>query len=241
VVLKALDRNLKSRFQTAAEFAACLEVACAGAVPREVGRQVRRLCGSVLEARTHAVTEIVQHSAADPSRSMMVNRLLRPRRPEEAEPTIAAPEPSFDETSTTAEINTAGQFAGSLRRYRAKPAALATAAALLLAATLITAILTIVPRALFVEPAAASRSSVAAAAPSRSPNANKASDSAFEESLSTPIAASAEPVASVEPPAPRRTAVRRTTVRPKPVKKPSCDPPTYTAADGIIKFKRECL
>jgi serine/threonine-protein kinase len=96
VVMKALDRNVATRFQTALEFADALEEAVPLASHRKVGDWVQRLCGTHLAEQSRRVSDI-ERSSSDPDSSKDAEALLRSRRG-------SIPAGPVDPTGSTADV-----------------------------------------------------------------------------------------------------------------------------------------
>lgn len=76
IVMKALERDLDKRFQTALEFADALEDAVPLASHRKVGEWVERLCSTCLDKRAERVSTI-ERASYDPNASTDPQALLR--------------------------------------------------------------------------------------------------------------------------------------------------------------------
>ncbi len=90
VVLKALQRDPKNRYQTAREFAVALERVCGPATPSEVGDWVKSVAGDELAARAERVAAIETQSS-----SSIIRPLQLPPRISETVP-VRVPAPQFD-------------------------------------------------------------------------------------------------------------------------------------------------
>lgn len=100
IVMKALERDLDKRFQTALEFADALEEAIPLASHRKVGELVERLCSEGLGKRAEKVSNI-ERSTFDPTASTDPQALLRSGR-------FSAPQNPADSTTSKTGQTDAG-------------------------------------------------------------------------------------------------------------------------------------
>ena len=100
VVMKALDRNVNTRFQTAREFATAIEEVINVSTPRKVGEWVALVGSKYLAERASTVSQI-ESSSFDALVSSDPHQVLRLKRP--AIPSDADAKPSENESGNPAE------------------------------------------------------------------------------------------------------------------------------------------
>jgi eukaryotic-like serine/threonine-protein kinase len=243
VVMKALDRNVAARFQSAREFADAIEESIPLASHRKVGGWVERLCGQALSQRALRVSEI-ERLTFDPDSSKDLEHVLGSRTPgvSPVEPGSAGRPQTLTQLSVSMHIEAPpSPEAPSPHRgwvRRAWPLLVgATVLALLLVAGL-----RLWPHRTDTRAAASPALPAVPPAPDPLPPppvvpsaAPAADESASAPAPSEPSTAADARRGSAKPAAARPAKLRR------PAAKKNCDPPYYLDFQGIRRVKPQCL
>jgi serine/threonine-protein kinase len=239
VVLKALDRVVERRFQSANEFALALEQAVPPATPREVGAFVTSAASALLRERAalvkraHHVDGMVPEPAPArrPSLSVMVGASLAvtalalgvglgfnfdrgEARADEPASKTAPTKPNSTEPSQTEPGSTDTAPARSAAAHLEDPSQVRKAA-----------------------------SDAERRAPSDLEGQDTPASVTGEPRATTNTPAAPRPATSVarSKPASARSTARKSASASPVASKPNCNPPTYEGSDGIRHFKKECL
>lgn len=241
VVMKALERDPKDRYQTAREFAIALEGAGQIATPHMVGSWVEENAGSGLKRRM----ELVQ---AIESMSVDLADLSNNEETTQVEPSSSPSELTSTSTSNAGSLTITGSFEQPRRRRGwvvLSLLALGGAAALFISEQKqwpVEAVSSSTPMkaapVVSVEPPSVEPATSTSAAPAPS------SSAAAIPSAVVPL--SAKPAAEVVPKPRPVTPTPAPTPKPKPTAKPrparvDCDPPYTIDARGIKRLKPQCL
>jgi Serine/threonine protein kinase len=115
-VMKALDRNVNTRFQTARDFATAIEEAITVSSPRKVGEWVARMGGKDLVRRAGTVAQI-ESASFDAIVSSDPLHMLRSKRAPRASDPDAKPSGSTrdDHAVQTASLSSTNQLSGTGR------------------------------------------------------------------------------------------------------------------------------
>jgi serine/threonine-protein kinase len=270
VVMKALDRNVDTRFQTARDFATAIEEVINVAGPQKVGDWVAQMGGKDLSDRADMVSEIDVSSfdalvSSDPLQVLKSKRVANTQdletkrdgntRKHKAEQSASVGDPRQESVTALLPTPPIGLLPGV--SPLAHGTRLAIAGAFLLALAVVVGAVGLSHRGrakaagdvsarALPEPQARPRTEVAisvAAAPTESPaTASGAARLAVQE---PPAAA-----AAIEPRIRAAAADRRSNAKiaaaglsrtGKPQEKKNCDPPYYIDPNGIRRIRHECL
>lgn len=262
ITMKGLERDPERRYATALEMAKALEAVGGLARPAEVGAWVEEISGEVLKKRAAQVKEIESDSIG--SVPLPEGVPFMPKSPQVGEPTMQLEEPegltmNMRAAEPPAEAEEpASAPAPAPKRTRWMP----LAATLVLALVLGVAWWSSSPSAPTTSPEAAEASSGAMApnaglipstkdqaAPEPAEGTPALAASGTPEAAGTPAplpqgpsaapAVSAAPVATTERPRAARARAHR--AAPAKGAKPDCSPSYFFDADGIKRFKPECI
>jgi serine/threonine-protein kinase len=220
VVLCALQRNPRDRYESALEMQQALQQALAPAPPPEVGVWVERLAGAVLAARREHVASVERGEAwkdAQPPRGHGVTR-------------TALPAPVADAPAQTTTVALSTHNIPTVRRASSRRWLLLAASVCVLGALYAT----VAERA----PAAVARSAALARAAALAVTAAPPELPPATSATATPVPdAQIRASASARPPPPR-PATRR--VAPTKAAAPDCNPPAVRDDAGILRVKPGC-
>jgi hypothetical protein len=268
VILKGLSRDPAGRYATAREMAQALEKVAPPAAARDVARWVDAKAGDALRIQARrfssfdlsVATELPGRAALTPAREKMEEEPAA-QREAVTSPTVEAPMPLAGEEKAAAPPETEDERAAPvalpppLSTPSPEPAPPAwersrrSMAPLVVAGIFAAGVIGFVLARMLPStppPAAAQQAPVEASVPT------PVADDGAPTSSSSPVAESAEPIASVSSPIPASASAKRNpqvgappTAKPpattKPNASPNCTPPYRITADGVREYKPECL
>lgn len=253
IVMKALDRDPARRFATALDFANALETAVTPASPSAVSGWLQSHCAAELEARAAVVRRLQSARAETPRPAPAIGPVGRAGAVAAQGSSGSAVSPPSSPASqvdlATGSLATSRSATVPPVRSRARPLAVAAAAALFAAGGGALALGVFRPRAETPPVAAtAARQPASSSAPTERPNT--------PESRPPPLPTESAPSAITEPASPSASEVVSRSGTPPPAKRPlrpgpkpaptpkgakNCNPPYELDPAGRQIFKVECL
>ncbi|HEY8947026.1 MAG TPA: serine/threonine-protein kinase, partial [Polyangiaceae bacterium] len=237
VVLRALERDVEKRFQSALDFAMALEAAIPPASPFHVGQWSRRFCEPRSKQRETAAASLRQVS--DTQHLLDVTEAF------------ASPD-AFTEMALAGSTATRPAAARAHNRRLRLALGISVVLASLgmlgwLGKNIFLREQFLVPKAAVAAAGSEQPMSVVSPTPPSAPPSAQPAPPAPKSVAVTPSASMPSASMSVDAPSPRpaprekRASRRRPDARSTPPARAACDPPTYLDEDGIRHFKTECL